>query len=668
MTTLHELFQPLTLGPVRIANRIMLPGMSAGMMLDAHGGPNAEMIAYFVERARARPGLMAIGASAVVPPDGPERYPLALWKDETIPSLRALVDAVHEHDARFGIQLWEGGTQAGRKVQLSPSGIAALAAAVTDQSRGVATVKALSPEEIGEVVRFFAAAAVRCKRAGFDFVEIHAGHGYLISAFLTPAFNRRTDEYGGSLVNRARLLMETLSAVREAVGPDMGVGVKLNGEDYLPKGGWTLSDACELAPLLEAAGADYLSVTAGVMGGTRLTVPPLYEKQGCFTDLAAEVKKHVRIPVATIGRIKNPVMANEIIKEGRADIVCMGRAMIADSGVVDKARRGDLADIRFCLADCRGCIDQEMRSIKRGQPGNVSCVVNPRMQRESVCIDVEGDRKDRARTVLVVGAGLSGLEAARRSAFSGHRVVLCERRAWIGGQIRLAARIPGRAEIADMLPWYERQLKKYDVELRLNTQVDGALIDALRPDVVFVATGSVPQVPQSMVEAVASASGIDFLMIDDILEDELETGKTILVVGGDQIGMQAADYLSEGGRTVYVAEAHGHFAEKLAANDRWYLIARTIEKKVRRFKNVGDIEIGAGGSVVLRMDGAAQTLPGIDTVVFASERRSERAVAELARSRGLETYVIGDAADVSSEDSGTILNNIAQAYDRARAI
>jgi NADPH-dependent 2,4-dienoyl-CoA reductase/sulfur reductase-like enzyme len=361
-------------------------------------------------------------------------------------------------------------------------------------------------------------------------------------------------------------------------------------------------------------------------------------------------------------------MANEIVRDGRADIVCMGRAMIADSAVVDKARRGDLADIRLCLADCRGCIDQEMRSIKRGQPGHVSCVVNPRMQRESVCIDVEGDRKDRARTVLVVGAGLSGLEAARRCAFSGHRVVLCERRGWIGGQIRLAARIPGRAEIADMLPWYERQLKKYDVELRLNTPVDAALIDTLRPDVVFVATGSVPQVPQSMVEAVARAAGIDFLMIDDILEDELETGKTVLVVGGDQIGMQAADYLSEGGRTVYVAEAHGHFAEKLAANDRWYLIARTIQKKVRRFKNVRDIEIGADGSVILRMEGAAQTLPGIDTVVFASERRSERAVGELAKSRGLETYVIGDAADVSSEDSGTILTNIAQAYDRARAI
>jgi NADPH-dependent 2,4-dienoyl-CoA reductase/sulfur reductase-like enzyme len=309
-----------------------------------------------------------------------------------------------------------------------------------------------------------------------------------------------------------------------------------------------------------------------------------------------------------------------------------------------------------------------MRSIKRGQPGNVSCVVNPRMQRESVCIDVEGDRKGSPRNVLVVGGGLAGLEAARRTAFAGHRVVLCERRGWLGGQIRLAARIPCRGEIADMLPWYERQLAKYGVDVRLNTSVDAALLDSIPPDVVFVATGSVPQVPQSMIDRISGAEGIEALMIDDILENGIEPGRTILVVGGDQIGMQAADYLSEGGRTVYVAESHGHFAQKLAANDRWYLVARTIAKKVRRFKNIHDIEIDADGAVRLVTPHDKQALTGIDTIVFAGERRSERSLAEVARALGIETHVIGDASDVVSEDGGTILSTIAQAYDRARAI
>src|SRR5258705_10324564 len=226
------------------------------------------------------------------------------------------------------------------------------------------------------------------------------------------------------------------------------------------KDGWPLADPCILAPTLEAQGADYLSITAGVMGGTRLTVPPLYEKQGCFADLAEAVKKAVSIPVATIGRIKNPVMANDLLEQGKADIICMGRAMIADSEIVDKSRRGELDYIRLCLGECRGCIDHEMRSIKRGSPGQVSCVVNPRMQRESVCIDIEGSSKDNPKKILVVGAGLAGLEAARRTAFSGHRVTLCESRSWIGGQIRFSAMVSGRPEIGGMLPWVGRQLAK----------------------------------------------------------------------------------------------------------------------------------------------------------------------------------------------------------------
>ncbi|VVN97549.1 FAD-dependent oxidoreductase [Pseudomonas fluorescens] len=670
MTQLPQLFSPMKIGPMQVKNRIMMPGMSAGQMLDADLNVTPEMIAYFVERAKAEPGLMAVGASEVVPPPAVDkpRFPLSLYDDKWIPSLKQLVDAVHEYDTKFGIQLWTGGTQSSGSVHLSPSGIPSMAAAVVD-ARYVPKLKVLTVDDIKQVVQHFADAARRCKQAGFDFVEIHAGHGYLISAFLTPYFNRRTDEYGGSLENRSRFLVEILRAVREAVGADTGVGVKINGEDFLAgEGGWTVQDAVALAPLLEREGADYISVTAGVMGGTRLTIPPMYEKQGCFTDLAEAVKQVVSIPVATIGRIKNPVMANDLVARGVADIVCMGRAMIVDSEVVSKARRGDIADVRQCLADCRGCADHEMRSIRRGSPGQVSCVLNPRMQRESVCIDIEGASRDNPKKILVIGAGLAGLEAARRTAFSGHQVVLCESRSWLGGQIRYAAMIPGRHEIADMLPWYELQLQKHGVEVRLNTKVDVSLIKALNPDVVFVATGSVAQVPQNMLEGLSNARNIEFVMIDDLLEEKIEVGDNVLVVGGDQIGMQAADYLSEGGRSVVVAEAHNHFAQKLAANDRWYLVGRAIEKKVGRVKNVSHIEIDSEDQVWLNNDQGRQHVPGVNTVVFASERRSDRALAEVARSLGIETHVVGDAFDVTSEDAGTIFANVAQAYDIARRI
>ena len=669
MIRLPELFQPLAIGPMRIDNRIMLPGMSAGQILDTRNRPTSDMVAYFEERAQARPGLMAIGASAVIPPTNEvDRHGVLLYNDDAMPALSRVVEGVHRHGVKFGIQLWDGGVQASRRLALSPSGVPGLVPPLIDRSGAKPEIRALSVAEIADCVRYFAAAAVRCRDAGFDFVEIHGGHGYLISEFLTPYFNRRTDQYGGSLENRARFLIEILRAVKKAVGPATGVGVKYNGDDYLPEGSFGMEEAARLGVLLEAEGADYLSITAGVMGARKLTIPPLYEKQGVFSHLGEEVKRHVRIPVAAIGRIKNVVMANELVAQGKVDIVCMGRAMIADSQVVAKARRGELADIRPCLADCRGCADNEMRAIKKGLHADVSCVVNPRMSREAACVDIEGERKDRPKKVLVVGGGLAGLEAARRTAFSGHKVVLCERRTWLGGQLVLAGRIPLRHEIADVLPWYEHQLRRHGVEVRLGTSVDAALLDALKPDVVFVATGSVPEVPQSLVDSLYAAENVEVLMIDDILEQQTHPGRNILVIGGDQIGMQAADYLSEGGRTVYVAEADDGFAKKLAANDRWYLVARTIEKKVRRFKSVTDIKVDGDGTVRLTTPQGVQQLPAIDTIVLAGDRRSDRTLAELAQARGLETYLVGDAADVTSEDSGTIFNNIAMAYDRARAV
>jgi 2,4-dienoyl-CoA reductase-like NADH-dependent reductase (Old Yellow Enzyme family)/xanthine/CO dehydrogenase XdhC/CoxF family maturation factor len=666
---LDHLFAPLTIGGMSVANRIMLPGMSAGMMLDEEGRVTPEMIAYYIERARNRPGLMAIGACAVVPPSdgGARKHPLSLHGDQFVASLTRITEAVHAYGVKFGLQVWDGGLQTGGKFQLSPSGVGIHAKAVFDAKQRP-VVKVLSTAEVEEVIGFYADGARRAAEAGFDFVEIHAGHGYLISNFLTPFFNRRTDKYGGSFENRIRFLVEILRACRERVADRIPIGVKVNGSDFLQKDSWDIEETCRLAPILEQEGAAYISVTAGVMGGQRLTVPPLYEKQGCFADMAGEVRKHVTIPVATIGRIKNPVMANELIRDGVADIVCMGRAMIADPDIVGKARRGEFEDIRLCLAECRGCIDHEMRAIKGGVPGSASCVVNPRMARESFCIDIEGDKKASAQRVLVVGAGLSGLEAARRAAFSGHHVVLCERRSWIGGQIRYASMIPGRGEIADMLPWYERQLARYGAELRLNTEVDAALLDLMKPGVVIVASGSVPSVPQDMLNMVYDAGAIAIALADDLLEEGVVPGRNVLVVGGDQIGMQMADYISERGSRVTVAEPHKHFAQKMAANDRWYLIARTDEKKVRRFKGVHGIRIVGEAGVGLMMEGHEEMLPGIDAIVFASERKSVRGVAELARARGMVVRVIGDAADVISEDSGTIFANIAHAYDVARAL
>jgi len=670
MSQLKELFTPIKVGKMELKNRFSMSCMAGGLSLDKDGYPDEAMIAYYAERAKSGPGMMGIGAGYVTVPfkeSKARKFATVLYNDGCIEPLKRFTDAIHQYDTKFGIQLWDGGIQSGGPVQLTPSGIGSQYEAVGDLSEK-SVLHTLTKEEIARVVKYFGDGAERCMKAGFDFVEIHAGHGYLISAFLTPHFNRRTDEYGGSFENRTRFLVEILREVKDRVGHAIAVGVKLNGSDYLPENGWTIEDAVRFAPILEKEGADYIAATAGVVGSPRLTVPPLYEPQACFLEGAEAMKKVVNIPVSIVGRIKRPEMANQLIKDGKVDIVSMGRPFIADPEIVVKSREGRLEDIRPCLSDCRGCLDHQMRTIKKGEKPGTSCIVNARVGRELDCVDIPGDKKNNPRDVLVVGGGVSGLEAARRAAFSGHKVTLCEQKSQLGGQIRLAEQIPGRHEIGDILPWFEVQLAKLGVDVRLNTTVDKAMLESTKPDVVVIATGSLPKVPESLMNSIYNISDMTLVMADEVVEDKAETGNNILVIGGDQIGMQIADYLSEQGKNVVVAEEGKHFAHKLAANDRWYLTSRLISKKVQRIKNVNAIEILEGDEVWLVVNGERKHLPGIDTVVLASERHSERSLADIAEKLGIETHVVGDATEANSEEGGTIFSSIAQGYDVARQL
>lgn len=667
---LPELFQPMKIGPMTVSNRMAMAGMSAGIKTDSNGEIDPQMIAYLVERARGEPGMMTIGASRVTPLKS-TIHGIALYSDHVIPSLTRLVSAVHEYDTRIGIQLWDGGGTEGTNPEglKSPSGLSSNVRTAmgdaTSRRLGIPN-RAMTLEDIAETITHYAEGARRAAAAGFDFVEIHGAHGYLISNFLTPLFNRRTDEYGGSFENRTRFLLQIVAAVREAVGPDVAVGLKYNGSDFLGDQGWTIEESCRLAPLAEAAGADFITVTAGLVGTPQLTIPPMYEPQGCYTDLAAAVRPHATVPVGTVGRIKSPQMARDVIVAGKADFVCFGRGSIADSEIFAKTRRGALTDIRPCLADCRGCIDEHMFRHPGG--GDASCVVNPRVGRELSCVDVAGSAKDRAKKVVVVGGGLAGMEAARMSAFLGHDVTLIERRAQLGGQILLAREIPGRREIGDILPWYERQLAKLNVDVRLSTSADEATLTSLQPDIVFIASGSLPSIPQNLIEMVVGAEDADVVLIDDLIEEKLPVGKSVLVVGGDQNGMVVADYLAQLGAQVTVAESGRHFGHKLAAHDRWYLLNRQNEKHVKRIKNVHDINLTSDQGAQLDTGEGVVELGPIDSIVFASERKSDRSLVEAAEGLGARVIVVGDANDVASENAGTIFANVAHAYDNARLL
>ena len=668
---LPELFQSLKRGPMTVSNRMAMAGMSAGIKTDSHGDIDPQMIAYLVERARGEPGMITIGASRVIPVNYRSSHGIDLFRDSSIPSLKRMTAAVHEFETRIGIQLWDGGGTEGTNLEglMSPSGLSSnvrTAKGDTTSRQLGSPNRAMTLDDIAKAVQYFAAGAVRAAEGGFNYVEIHAGHGYLISNFLTPLFNRRTDEYGGSFENRTRFLLEIVAAVRNAVGQTIAVGLKYNGNDFLGDQGWTIEESCRRAPLAAAAGADFITITAGLVGTPQLTIPPMYEPQGCYTDLAAAVRPHSPVPIGTIGRIKSPEMARDLIAAGKADFVCFGRGTIADPDIFGKTRRGALKDIRPCLADCRGCIDEHLHRHVGG--GDACCVVNPRMSRELECVDVEGSAKDRAQKVVVVGGGLAGMEAARMSAFLGHKVTLFERRQQLGGQMLLAREIPGRREIGDILPWYERQLDKFCVDVRLGTIADEAALRALEPDVVFIASGSLPSIPQNLIEMVLEADGTDIVLLDDLIEDQLPVGQSVVVVGGDQNGMVVADYLAQRGAQVTVAEPGHHFGHKLAAHDRWYLLNRLNDKQVRRIKNVRSMGFTPDGGTMLETGDGSVTLPKADSIVFASERKSDRSLVEVAERLGARVIVVGDARDASSENSGTIFANIANAYDNARQL
>jgi 2,4-dienoyl-CoA reductase-like NADH-dependent reductase (Old Yellow Enzyme family) len=660
MVPLKYLFQPLKIGTMEVKNRIVMPAMEPGFGLDDDGCITPQHTEFYVERARSEPGMMITGAMPVHPSGAADPAVIKmvhLWEDKVWPSLGEMVKSVHQYDVKFGAQLNHAG--------LNHLPQDSICATVLPELMGIGMpIRQASKEDLNEIAEAFGIAAQRCVKVNFDFIEIHGAHSYLINEFLTPHYNTRTDEYGGSFENRIRFLLEVVREVRSRIGDKVPMGVRLPGDDYIVEGGWHIGDLCRLAPILENEGVDYINVTqaGSAYGSLHINIAPMYEKQGAFTHFATEVKKYVSIPVVTVGRIKDPVIADILVKEGKADLVAMGRAHLADPEIVAKARRGDISNIRPCLAECLGCIEGILRY------GEASCVVNPRVGREHLINDIEGEKRDRPKRILVAGAGCAGMEAARRAAFAGHIVLLCESRGWIGGQLRLAALMPDRREIGDIIPWYEKQLNKLNVEIRLNTEVSESLLDQVNPDVLIVASGSLPEVPLGYVDSLNNIRDIELIMVDELIEEHKLTGDTVLVVGANQIGMQVADYLVERGITIFLLEKGSKWAREMARADRRYLIGRLKERGVLMYRGVSRIEIQPYDDVWFSSDSGRERLPGIETIILANQRRPNQFLAEIAKKKGIETHIAGDATGVSEEGQGTIMAAIASGYDIGRTV
>ena len=635
-TMSHEfrhLFSPLPVGGLTLKNRIFSTGHAEAMAEEGKAGPRLR--AYHEAKARGGAALTIIGGSTSVHPSSPASAwnMIANHNDAVIPGYRSLAEAVHRHDCLVMSQL----THMGRRSQSDvESWHVLLAPSQIPEAVHREVPHEIEPEQIAMLVRAFGDATRRCREGGLDGVELSFAHNHLVDQFWSPLFNRRTDEYGGSLENRMRFGFEVLREIRRQVGRDWVVGARISG-DEMTRDGLTAADMAEIARRLATSGlVDFLSVIGGAAHTLHLqalAVANMASPHGLFVPLAAAIKAAVPgMPVLHAGRIVDPVHADRILADGSIDLVGMTRALIADPDMPRKARAGRLDDVRPCVGANAGCIDR----IYQGKP--VTCIQNPGTGRETEL----GEPAPAAspRRVVVVGAGPAGLEAARLAALRGHHVILFEREAEVGGQVLIAARAPVRTELAGILRFLVRQVEKLPIECRLRVEASPDTILAESPDVVIIATGSHPHVP-----ALPGLDGKHVVTDWDVLLDRVEVGERVMVVDDvhTQRGLSTAEHLLDRGRRVEVISRLFYAGQDVGVTSIAPLYARLFAKGVTLTPHTDLVAVEGSAVVVANVyTRAERRIEGVDTVVLSMGSRSIDALYRALKGQVAALHAIGD--------------------------
>ncbi|WP_406677799.1 FAD-dependent oxidoreductase [Neomoorella carbonis] len=615
------LISPTKIGNLQLKNRMVMPPMETNYAY-SDGSVTDRLVTYHEERARGGVGLIIVEASYVHITGKGFKNGLGIYSDRLIPGLRRLVEAVHAHGAKIAIQLFHGGRQAHSEYTgqplLAPSPI-------PDPTVGEIP-KELSRDEINMLVKAFAEAARRAKTAGFDAIEIHGAHGYLLDEFLSPFSNKRTDEYGGSLENRMRFPLEVVRAVRQAVGPEFPIIYRMSADEKVP-GGLTLDETKVVARRLEQEGVNALHVSAGVYASAQWVIQPMYLPRGCLVDLAQGIKSVVKIPVIAVGRINDPEVAEDILKAGKADLISFGRELITDPEMPKKVIEGRLDEIRHCIACCQACIDELFRDHAIG------CTVNARAGYER---EFTLGRASRPRKVLVVGGGPAGMEVARVAALRGHQVTLWEKSGDLGGQLLLAFTPPQKGEIATFRDYLIGQLAKLKVKVQLNKEATPEAVCQEKPDVVVIATGARP--------ATLNVPGVEaenVVLSWDVLRGKVKVGKKVAVIGGGLVGCETAEYLAEKGHEVTIIE----MLPQVAGDIGPLVGAMLMERLKQQVKIITGAKLKAikGRTITFAYNDREEDLADIDTVVLAIGSRPEDTLAQAMEGSGIDYYVIGDA-------------------------
>ncbi|MBT9131331.1 MAG: NADH oxidase [candidate division WS2 bacterium] len=620
----EKLFEPGQIGKMKIKNRIVMPPMVMN-----YAGLNGEvtdtMINYYQERARGGVGLIIVEATEVDYPNGlATAIPLAIHQDRYIAGLNRLVQAIHMYGAKAALQLHHGGRQAFIMEGQQPVAPSPIPCKVKQTLPRKLTIK-----EIEVLVEKFSQATLRAKTAGFDAIQIHGAHGYLITQFMSPYTNKRQDKYGGTFKKRMRFPLEIIQRTRELVGNDFPIIFRISADEFV-KGGLTLEDSKHIAKTLEEAGINAIDVSAGIYESLFKIIEPMSYPEGWRVYLAEEIKKIVSIPVITVGQIRSPEFAESIIAKGKADFVALGRALIADPYWPQKARENKVNEIRHCLSCNIGCLGRIFSSLP------AACTVNAQVGREKEFGIKLAEKK---KKIMVVGGGPAGMEAARVASLRGHEVTLYEKNRQLGGQLIVAAASPGKDKISHLNKYYSGQLKKAGVKIILDRKVDERLVEEVKPDVLIIATGSEPFIPD-----IPGISGKNVLVYQDVLSGKVKVlGEKVVVAGGGMVGCDTALYLASQGKKVIIVEKQEALAMDMEITNRLDLILESLPKAgVQFLLNRTIAEISEKGIMTLDRQRKKFFIEA-DKVVIALGTKSVDALEKKARNIVSEVHIIGDS-------------------------
>ncbi len=631
---LENLFSPLKIGTLELKNRLAVSAMSCSYCEPMNGQVTDRYIKYYEAKAKGGWGLL-ITEYATVSLEGKACLGQpGLWEDAQIEGHKRLTEAVHQNGSKIFAQLHHAGREA---APLTEGQDIVSASAVPSPVMPILP-RELTTEEVEAAIEKFSDAAVRAKKAGYDGVEVHGAHGYFIAQFLSLSSNKRSDKYGGSLTNRGRILTEIITQIKQKCGADYPVTLRISA-DEATQGGNTIEDTKVFAAMAEEAGADAIHVSVGSYFCLDNVIPNSSRRHGWLTDNSQEIKNTVSIPVIVVGRINDPLLAENILKSGKADAIAMGRGSLADPELPNKAKEGRFEEINSCIGCLQGCFGHVMKGL------STACILNPATGREAELAITPAEAK---KKVFIAGGGPSGMEAAIVAAKRGHQVELFEKSGKLGGQFQLASVPPYKGEINTFIAWQKHQLELNGVTVHMNTELTADVVDAESPDTVIVSTGAVPSCPP-----IDGISDSRVVSAHDVLAGKVLAGANVVIIGGGQVGAETANHLAMYGKQVTIVEMLPQIAQQEEGPILQVLMKDFKEHGVKIYVETAVQRITAEGVEILPKGQDKLCLPA-DTIVIATGSKSVNTLAEELRTKVGTLIVTGDANAVSNAETAIL--------------